>query len=267
VGLNNLGSGSRYIPNRVIEIYRSESQKVENPYDFGLLHNISLDIHHSLFRENWIDFQEYLQDSKNNMRRYVSSVELCVSGTFLTENNEPLIKKIQPIFHMIQITYLDIECDQITISMLIKILYALENLNSIQISNSPLHEQIPLKTQDKKMLKKYLNINKIMKITLRHVTDREQIDFIFERFPRIQFFGLERVQDVNLEPMAVCLLSNIINNNISHPMTICIFCDDAKYNKVKILYRMIDASNLFKNYTIYRQYDRFYIQWNGNDLI
>ena len=58
-------------------------------------------------RETWIDFQEYLhihQDSKNNINDssnpYFPVVELSVAGTFLTENDEPLINKINSIFNL-----------------------------------------------------------------------------------------------------------------------------------------------------------------------
>ncbi|CAF1169773.1 unnamed protein product [Rotaria sordida] len=220
------------------------------------------------YQESWIDIQEYSyikQDSKNNIDNssnpYFSSVELSVTGTFLTENDEPLIKKINFIFNMIQITYLDIECDQMTVSILITILEALRNLNSIRLSNSLLRQQMNLNIRDKIIFNVFLKINKITKITLRNVTESDQIDFIFKRFPRIQFFGLERVRDDDLKSVIQYILWNIKDNYISHPMTICVFCDDAKYNKVEKLHQMINSKNLLKNYTIYRQYDRFYVQW------
>ncbi len=84
---------------------------------------------------------------------------------------------------------------------------------------------------------------------------------IFQRFPRIKFFGLQRVHDTNLKSIVRHILWLIKDNNISHPLTICVFCDDAEYDKVEKLHRMIDSKKLLKNYTIHRQYDRFYVQW------
>jgi hypothetical protein len=162
---------------------------------------------------------------------------------------------------MIQITHLDIECDQMTVSMLITILHALLNLNSIRLSNSSLRQQVDLNTLDKIMFNIFLKINKIRKITLLNVTEKDQIECIFERFPRLQFFGFERVRDSDLKTFIQHILWNIKYNYISHPMTICIFCHDAKYNKVEELHQMIDSKNLLENYTIHRQYDRFYVQW------
>ncbi|CAF4649804.1 unnamed protein product, partial [Rotaria magnacalcarata] len=74
------------------------------------------------YQETWIDFQEYLhinQDTKNNindsLHPYFPVVELSITGTCLTENDEPLINKINFIFNMTKITYLDIECDQMIV--------------------------------------------------------------------------------------------------------------------------------------------------------
>ncbi|CAF5058889.1 unnamed protein product, partial [Rotaria magnacalcarata] len=218
------------------------------------------------YQKTWIDFQEYLhinQDTKNNindsLNPYFPVVELSIIGTCLTENDEPLINKINFIFNMIKVTYLDIECDQMTVSMLITILHSLINLNSIRLSNSALCQQMDLSIRDKIIFNAFLNTNKISKITLQNVTENDQIENIFNYFPRIHFFGLQRVRDANLKSVIRYILWNIADNNISHAMTICIFCDDAKYNKIEKLYQMIDSKKLLKNYTIRRQYDRFYI--------
>ncbi len=86
------------------------------------------------------------QDPKNDIvncsSSYFPAIELNVRDTLLTENDESLINQINPMFNMIQITCLDIECDQMSVSMLITILCALENLNSIRLSNSyTIHRQ------------------------------------------------------------------------------------------------------------------------------
>ncbi|CAF3579113.1 unnamed protein product, partial [Rotaria sp. Silwood2] len=72
--------------------------------------------------ETWINFQEYLhvnQNSKNNINNssnpYFSLVELNIVGTFITENDESIIDKINPILITTKITYLNIECDRMAI--------------------------------------------------------------------------------------------------------------------------------------------------------
>jgi len=168
---------------------------------------------------------------------------------------------MNPIFNMIQITCLDIECYQMSVPMVIAILKSLQYLVSIKISDSPLFQRMDLSTRDKIILNAFLKSNKITKITLRNVTTYEQIDFIFNHFPRIQYFELQKVRSTDLKSVVRYILRNIKNNNIFHPMTICVFCDDGKYDRVEKLHQMIDSKNLLKNYTIHRRYDRFYVQW------
>ncbi|CAF4351100.1 unnamed protein product, partial [Rotaria magnacalcarata] len=127
------------------------------------------------YQENWIDFQEYLhinQDTKNNindsLNPYFPVVELSITGTCLTDNDEPLINKISFIFNMIKVTYLYIECDKMTVNMLITILHSLINLNSVRLSNSALCQQMDLSIRDTIIFNAFLNTNKISKITLQN---------------------------------------------------------------------------------------------------
>jgi hypothetical protein len=43
-------------------------------------------------------------------------------------------------------------------------------------------------------------------------------------------------------------------------MTLCIFSLEAEYNKVQKLHQMIDSEHLLLDYTVNRQFNRFYLQ-------
>ncbi len=148
---------------------------------------------------------------------------------------------------MIQITYLDIHCDQISIFMFIKILNNLPNLTVIRISNLPSHEQFYQCRYDANILNKYITINKITKVILRNISTNEQIDLI--------------IHDHDIQPIVRYTLSKIKESGICHPMNICIFGLDAEYDKVRKLKQMIDSEDLLQDYTIDRQLNRFYLQW------
>ncbi len=47
---------------------------------------------------------------------------------------------------------------------------------------------------------------------------------------------------------------------ICHPMTLYIFSLEAEYDKVRKLKQMIDSEHLLLDYTINRQFNRFYLQ-------
>jgi hypothetical protein len=173
--------------------------------------------------------------------------------------NEKLF--IDPIWNMIQITYLDIHCDQISIFMFIKILNNLPNLTVIRISNLPSHEQFYQCRYDANILNKYITINKITKVILRNISTNEQIDLIIHLFPRIQYLSLQYIHDHDIQPIVRYTLSKIKESGICHPMNICIFGLDAEYDKVRKLKQMIDSEDLLQDYTIDRQLNRFYLQW------
>ncbi len=218
-------------------------------------------IYNFCFRETWVDFEEYLNlnqdpinDSIDSSNSYLPIIEFIVDNIFLTENNELLFNKMNSILDMIKITCLDIHSEKISIRIL-------KNLNSIRISDLSLHKPMDLCVEDVMILNEFLKINKIRKLILRNTFTVEQIDLIINLFPRIRYFGLEDVLDVNLETYVRCILLNIKENNIFHPMMIYIVSVDAKYDQVERLYQMIDSENLLKNYTIHRQLNRFYVQW------
>ena len=162
---------------------------------------------------------------------------------------------------MIEITYLDIECNQMSVRMLITILKRLTNLKSIRISNSLLRQMITLHMLNNVFLQKFFNINKITKITLQNVIQPKQIDFIFKHFHRLEFFQFYFVKGKNLLTMMEYILRNIKINYIIHPITICVVCDHGEYIRMEQLYYIIDSKNLFNNFSIYHQQERLYVQF------
>jgi hypothetical protein len=185
-------------------------------------------------------------------------IQLTVSDTLVAESEELFINTINPI---IQITYLDIHCDQISTCIFIKILNNLPNLKVIRISNLPPREQLYQCRYDANILNKFLTINKITQLILRNIARNEQIDLIIQLFPRIQYLSLQYIHDRDIQRIVRYTLSKIKESGICHPMNICIFGLDAEYDKVRKLKQMIDLENLLQDYTIDRQLNRFYLQW------
>ncbi len=186
-------------------------------------------------------------------------IQLTVSDTLVAVSEQ--LFKINPIFNMIQITYLDIRCDQISTCMFIKILNNLPNLTVIRISNLPSREQLYQCYYDANILNKFVTINKITKVILRNISTNEQIDLIIHLLPRIQYLSLQHIHDRHIQPILRYTLSKIKEKNISHPITVCVFGLDAKYDKVRKLKQMIDSERLIQDYTISHQLNRFYFQW------
>ncbi|CAF1365747.1 unnamed protein product [Adineta ricciae] len=168
---------------------------------------------------------------------------------------------VHPIFQMLYITYVNMNCGDMNVSLMINMLNILPHLKSMEISDSLLCEPMSLEEEDHMMLVNYLAKNKIMKISLRNVHDEKQIDFIWKHFPRIQYFRLDRVRQANLQPMIHDLILKANQNKILYQMTLCIICDDADYYQLGKLHQMIMKKKFLKNCIVHRRYARFYIEW------
>ncbi|CAF1514311.1 unnamed protein product [Adineta ricciae] len=205
------------------------------------------------------DYQDdlYTQEFCNS---YMPSVELYVTGK-LTYNGEPFIKSVHLVFQMLYITYVNMNCGDMNVSLMINMLNILPHLKSMEISDSLLCEPMSLEEEDQMMLVNYLEKNKIVKISLRNVHDEKQIDFIWKHFPRIQYFRLDRVRQANLQSIAHDLILKANQNKTFHHMTLCIICDDADCYQLGKLHQMIMKKKFLKNCIVRRRYDRFYIEW------
>ncbi|CAF4124019.1 unnamed protein product [Rotaria sordida] len=159
------------------------------------------------------------------------------------------------------ITCLDICCSQLYASILIKIFNLLPNINSMRISLLPLPKEMYEYDEFTIIHKILLQDNKITNVTLRNISELEQIDLIIDICPWIQYLTLERISDVDLKLVVRRTLLKIKKNHIRRPITICIYVVDANNNMIQQLEKMINSKKLLKNCTLNRQYDRFYLQW------
>ncbi len=202
-------------------------------------------------REKLYDFQEH----QNSLIHYYPGVNIKITKI------PTFINKISSLFQIVDVTRLTIKCNSMSIDTFIEILNLLPNLDMIQITLlSPLKEFFSF-DKDMKNLHCFLNNNKITRLTLKNVTSFQQIYFILDLFPRIQHFAIRSSTDVNLLLIVECTLRKMKKNNMRHPMTFCIVVIQGTNDKVEKLKKMIDSKHLLNDYTIYRRYDKFYLQW------
>jgi len=117
-------------------------------------------------------------------------------------------------------------------------------------------------TQSRDIFDEYLKTTVgIKNLSDQQITLMENIDLIFDLFPRIQYLCLQHIWDADISVVVHFALWKVQMNGISHPMTICICGIQVEYDRIKTLHQMIDSENLLTNYTIHRQFNRLYIQW------
>lgn len=155
-------------------------------------------------------------------------------------------------------TRLDVDCNHVSPDLLIRIFNSLPNLDSFTISELPSYEEIYESIDDKNQINKFLKNNKITKLTLRNISNFDEISLIIHYFPRLQYFALQTMRQFEL-PLIVqhtLLMIKKTKKNF-HPTILCIFGAEAEHDIVEKLKQMIGS----EHYTIYRRLDRFYFQW------
>ena len=148
-----------------------------------------------------------------------------------------------------------------SINMFIQILNHLPNLSSIRVSDFPFENPINTLDPDFEIWERFLDNNKITKLTLRNIEHIKDVPCIIVLFPRIHYLALGFLCDVDFRRVLRSALIRIQDNDIRHLKTICIYTFEAKYDQLLRLMRIIDSENLLQNYTIHQQWERFYLQW------
>jgi hypothetical protein len=198
----------------------------------------------------------------NSSFDWLPGTHLYLNGElFHFKTNQLFFNTINSLFQMIDITRLNAECHQIPADLFIKILNSLPNLNMIQLSELPSYEDIYESDPDINAINQFLINNKITKLTLRKISNFEQINFIIDWFPRLQYFALQNLIRIDLELVVEQTLLKINENKIFHPFILSIFATEAECDELEKFKQMIDSKSLLMDYTINRRLNRFDIQW------
>lgn len=150
-------------------------------------------------------------------------------------------------------------CHEIFLNMFIKLLNSLPNLQSLRMSNYPLFGRKYFSQEDRKMLKKFLKNNKILKLTLKNIEHTEELIDVLHIFPRIQYLALQRVSNDEIQMFTECILFELEEDEINRPLTLCFYGIEPEDDLLEQLQYMINCSK--QHCQVYRQRERFYIQW------
>ena len=165
------------------------------------------------FRKRWFEFEEldnhdYYFTPENNPTamqhadiinpsiQLCKNVQLTVTCRFSQSHSNLLIHKINSVLATVKITCLDIDCSKILITTFIKLIDHLPHLDSLRISYLPLPESrcfIPRIIENMPVPQKN---EKITKVNIEHMFRLEQIHFLIDLCPSIQYLIISYVDDV-----------------------------------------------------------------------
>jgi len=186
---------------------------------------------------------------------------ISIRSNLHTKKNQPFINKIIPLFEMLNVTRLNIDCSQIIANIFLKILSLLPNLDSMRIISFPPSEELFLIDGNAQMFYRFLENNKITKLSLRDIRDIEQMFSIINHFPHIKFIELQQISDCSVELIIRCTFWKLQITNNHHIKTLCVNFDEGSDDQVEKLQEMINSENLLKDYIIYRRRDKYYLEW------
>lgn len=186
---------------------------------------------------------------------------ISIKSNLHTKSNQPFSNKIIPLFEMLNVTRISIDCKQIIPHMFFKILSLLPNLDSIRIISFPTPANSFILNENSQYFYLFMDNNKVTKLSLRDITNAAQIVIMFDVFPHIKFVEIQRISNYGIEPIIRCVLW-IIQLKNNHPLkSICVDAGEELDDQVENLQKMIKSENLPKNSIIYRRQNKYYLEW------
>jgi hypothetical protein len=235
----------------------------------------------------WFDSQEY-QQTDNSVKRITDqctfnsvnipcrqqpdkpfhrSIQLTIEGNNSENWYQSYIDDMKPCFTAVQFTQLNIDCTGLPIGMLIEIIRLLPNLHSLQVSSLSLAQLKELSFADSEMLLLVSITNKITKVKLNKMDEIEQIHFLMDLCPRMQYLEVGCTTENQLETIIGCISVNNMTR-ILYLRCLCLCIPNADEKMVQKLNKIIDFERLFSidnqtfcGYVIQRQQNQIFLNW------
>jgi hypothetical protein len=178
-----------------------------------------------------------------------------------TQFSLPFSDNIQSFLSAKQFTYLNIDCQDISVILLINLIHLLPHLDYLKITSitPPVIKQ--LSSEQAEIFRLVLDNNKITKVYVTQLKDVTEVDFLADLCPHIQYFEVECTKNVDLELLIVSIL---INQNIKctpHLRTICVRVQNENDVTLENLQQLIDVEELLDNYSIQRIDNDIILEW------
>lgn len=141
------------------------------------------------------------------------------NGNSTNRENKLFLDKFQSAFVDIHFTHLNINCENIYIKMLLKIIRLLPYLTSLKVSSLPIIPSDWFSINHGKIHSSTLINNKITKVSLQNINNIEQIYFILNLCHRMQYFQFNVPKDMDLNVLVRFVLKeSAINTRSLHSL-------------------------------------------------
>ncbi|CAF2865435.1 unnamed protein product [Rotaria sp. Silwood2] len=197
---------------------------------------------------------------------FIQSIQLTIENHAFAVWYPSYTDHMKPCLLAVKFTHLKIHCNDTPIDMLIELIHLMPNLQSLEVLSLPLVNLTDLSRENTEMLLLVSINNKITKVKFDKMVEINQIHFLMNLCPRMQYLEIGYTTENNLEN----IVGSISMNNTTHILYLCGLClyvSDANEKTIQRLHSIIDFERLFHpvkafcDYTIRRIGDKIYLKW------
>jgi hypothetical protein len=214
----------------------------------------------SYFRQRWYEKNPHdpMITSSDQLSK---SMQLILAYISTGEDYDSLCPYISAILNATSIYHLT-NFEEISVPILIRILFILHELDSLLISTLLLSQQRSLDDFERTLLEKVPHTNRITKVNLGEMNDIEEVYFLIDVCPHLTYLQVDNLHQMDME-LFVRLIFKKMNTKSSHQLRLLSFAIPAADDPmIKQLNKMIDDEKLLFDYAIKRVLNHIYLQWN-----
>jgi hypothetical protein len=170
---------------------------------------------------------------------------------------------IQIISRVTHYYHLEFQREQIDFSTLVNIISSLSELDSLKIHSLSLSP--PKSLSIEKAFHRFLsNTNKITKVCLEYLVEMEEVYFLIKLCPRMNYLEVNCITRMDVEFFVCGILTKINDNGNQNLRSLCFGLSTADNKIIGKLKEMINSNKLLHRYTIKREFDNIYLQWENS---
>ncbi|CAF3397119.1 unnamed protein product, partial [Rotaria sp. Silwood2] len=210
-----------------------------------------------------IPHQQKMINSSINLSQDTRLILVIFTGESFNqaEKTQLFIDQIRNSFTMIDIIHLEVSFEEIFVGTLIKFIQLFPNLNSLQIAFWSLLKLNCLYVEDSQIFHLVKHNNKITKVSLRRIRKIEDIYFLIDLFPQMQYLEIDCTKYIDPELFLRSILP-INTKCIGHLSSLCLYVQKVNDELIQKLQKMIDLEKLLSDYTIKCiNKQSIYLQW------
>jgi hypothetical protein len=225
-----------------------------------------------MFRKQWYDYHEYRpmisyydRMTGSEISRSTPPIQLTFDDFNSDTWDSSCIDDMKPCFIAVQFTHLHINHEGISIGTLIEIIRLLPNLDSLQASFLPVVHLSCLSNEDAEMLLLVSITNKITKVKLNTLDDKEQVHFLMNLCSRMQYLEVGCTTENDMENIIGSVRIN--NTHILYLCCLCICIHNAnekmiqKIDTIICFERLFDLEKTFRDYSVRRVQNKIFLEW------